>query len=85
MQSHEVRTPLNGIIGLTEFLIDSPLSPEQREWADRIRSSSRVLLALASQVLDFSRAEAGSLQLQSVAFDLHLAVEDVVKVRCRGE
>lgn len=69
--SHEVRTPLNALMGLTRLLMDSPLSPEQKGWTDLMDSSAHALLALLNDVLDLSRIEAGKLSIEQVPFDLH--------------
>ncbi len=68
--SHEVRTPLNGILGMTGLLLDTQLSPEQRTYAQAVKTSGQALLGLIEEVLDFSKIEAGRLDLESVPFDL---------------
>ena len=74
MVSHEVRTPLNGIIGTSELLAATRLSDKQREYVDTARRSSESLLALLNDILDYSRMEAGRLALERVAFDLRECV-----------
>jgi two-component system, sensor histidine kinase len=78
--SHEVRTPLNGVLGTTELLIESGLTPSQRRLADLARSSGESLLAIVDDILDFSRIEAGRLELEQVNFELRETVESVIEL-----
>lgn len=68
--SHEVRTPLNAIMGLNTLLLNSSLNDEQRRWLELMDSSAHTLLALLNDVLDFSRMDAGKLRLEDQPFDL---------------
>jgi signal transduction histidine kinase/CheY-like chemotaxis protein len=75
--SHEVRTPLNALMGLTRLLMDSPLNPEQKSWLDLMDSSAHALLALLNDVLDLSRIEAGKLSIEHVPFNLRDTLDEV--------
>jgi signal transduction histidine kinase/ligand-binding sensor domain-containing protein/CheY-like chemotaxis protein/HPt (histidine-containing phosphotransfer) domain-containing protein len=75
--SHEVRTPMNGVLGMVGLLLDTDLTVEQREFAETVRGSADALLGIINDVLDFSKIEAGRLTLEPIPFDLHTAVEEV--------
>ncbi|MCA9108631.1 MAG: response regulator [Planctomycetaceae bacterium] len=69
--SHEVRTPMNGIIGMAELALRTPLSDQQRKYLTILNDSAGSLLDLLNDVLDFSKIEAGKLTLENVPLDLH--------------
>lgn len=78
--SHEVRTPLNGILGMTGLLLDTSLSLEQQTYARAVKSSGEALLGLIEEILDFSKAEAGKIEIEAAAFDLVEMVTGVAEL-----
>lgn len=77
--SHEVRTPLNGILGMTDLALHTDLTTEQREYLDLVKVSADALLEVISDLLDVSKIEAGKLTLQAQAFDFYETLHETLK------
>ncbi|MDR2006974.1 MAG: response regulator, partial [Acidaminococcales bacterium] len=75
--SHEIRTPLNAVLGLTHLLLKTPMDGKQREYTKKMRRSAAALLSIIDEILDFSKADAGAMQLQKVPFDVRQLLNDL--------
>lgn len=75
--SHELRTPMNGVIGMTELLLNTRLEPEQSEYVQIINKSGNALLTVINDILDISKIESGNIILEKKPFELRKCIEDV--------
>lgn len=76
--SHELRTPLNGVIGFTRQLHKTPLNKHQKDYLDTIELSANSLMTIISDILDFSKLEAGAMELESIQFQLRDNINEVL-------
>jgi signal transduction histidine kinase/CheY-like chemotaxis protein len=78
--SHEIRNPMNGVIGLTSLLLDTQLDSDQREFAEGVRKAGEALMAIINDILDLSKIEADKLDLETIDFNLHEVVDESVNL-----
>ncbi|WP_207531976.1 response regulator [Desertivirga arenae] len=78
--SHEIRTPMNGVIGMAGLLSSTPISSEQKEYLDIIKTSGQSLLDLINDILDYSKIESGNLEMECQEFNIRECVENVIDI-----
>jgi nitrogen-specific signal transduction histidine kinase/CheY-like chemotaxis protein len=78
--SHEIRTPMNGVLGMAELLLGTDLDEKQQNIAKTVLHSGEALLGVLNDILDYSKIEAGKLELESIDFDLRESVEEVMQL-----
>lgn len=84
--SHEICTPMNGVIGMTDLLLDTPLDPEQLDYVEALNQSGQALMSIINGILDFSKMEAGNVNIESRPFELQRMVDtclDLVAPKAR--
>lgn len=78
--THELRTPMNGIIGMSDLALSTQLDEEQREYVETVRSSAESLLTVVNDVLDLSKLEAGAMVSETTEFSLYDSIRDVMRI-----
>ncbi len=78
--THEIRTPMIGVLGMTELTLATKLAPKQREYLEMVRHSAGSLLEILNDILDYAKIETGALELADQPFDLPSTVEDAIRV-----
>ncbi len=78
--SHEIRTPMNGMLGMAELLRDTGLHDEQSDYVETLNQSGLILLGIINEILDFSKVEAGKLELEPIDFNLEITAQETTRL-----
>ena len=78
--THEIRTPMNGIVGMTELALEERMSPVLKEYLEVIRLSADSLMRVINDILDYSKIEAGKLNLEDITFSFHSFMDDIIRI-----
>ncbi|MEM7674296.1 MAG: response regulator, partial [Verrucomicrobiota bacterium] len=78
--SHEIRTPLNAVVGISNILNDLPMPEEQKDMVKTLNTSADHLLTIINDILEFSKIEAGRVELESIRFDLQTCINDIIQL-----
>ena len=78
--SHEIRTPINAVVGMSELMLQTPLTDEARDYAHTVRESAEALLGVINEILDYSKIEAGATELERIAFSPLAAIEGAADI-----